>query len=124
MEHRNLGRTGVQVSPLCLGTMNFGGRSTEDASIEMIDCALAAGINFIDTANVYGHDPANFNTGRGRSEEIIGRVLARENRRQNVVLATKAHFPMGDDPNAKGSSRRHLIAQCEASLKRLQTDWI
>jgi aryl-alcohol dehydrogenase-like predicted oxidoreductase len=124
MEYRSLGRTGVQVSPLCLGAMNFGGRSVEAESAAMIDCALAAGLNFIDTANVYGHDPANGSAGRGRSEEILGRALARDGRRQNVVLATKAHFAMGDEPNAQGNSRRHLIAQCEASLKRLQTDWI
>jgi aryl-alcohol dehydrogenase-like predicted oxidoreductase len=124
MEYRSLGRTGVQVSALCLGAMNMGGRSSEEESAAIIDRALAAGLNFIDTANVYGHNPANFEEGRGRSEEIIGQVLAREGKRHNVILATKGHFSMSDDPNARGNSRRHLIEQCEASLKRLQTDWI
>jgi aryl-alcohol dehydrogenase-like predicted oxidoreductase len=124
MDYRPLGRTGVMVSPLCLGTMNFGGRADEATAAALIDHALAAGINFIDTANVYGHDPANFEVGRGRSEEIIGRALQRSGRRSHVVLATKAHFAMGPEPNARGSSRRHLVEQCEASLRRLQTDVI
>ena len=75
MEYRQLGRTGVKVSPLCLGTMNFGGRADEKEAAAILDQAIDAGINFIDTANVYGHDPANFQVGRGRSEEIIGRAL-------------------------------------------------
>lgn len=124
MEYRALGRTGIQVSPLCLGTMNFGGRSDEVEAAAIINHALDAGINFIDTANVYGHDPANFQSGRGRSELIIGQTLKQNGKRSQVVLATKAHFPMSDDPNARGNSRRHLVEQCEASLKRLQTDVI
>ncbi len=119
-----LGRTGVKVSRLCLGCMNFGGRASEPDSLEIIQHALEAGINFIDTANVYGHDPANFSLGRGRSEEIVGKALKQSGQRSRVVLATKAHFAMSDDPNTQGSSRRHLIEQCEASLKRLQTDTI
>lgn len=124
MEYRSLGRTGVKVSRLCLGTMNFGGRTDETEATAIIDHAIDAGINFIDTANVYGHDPANFQVGRGRSEEIIGRTLKQNGKRSEVVLATKAHFPMSNDPNAQGNSRRHIIEACEASLKRLQTDVI
>ncbi|MBC8098280.1 MAG: aldo/keto reductase, partial [Armatimonadetes bacterium] len=107
-----------------LGTMNFGGRSAESEAAAIIDHALEAGINFIDTANVYGHEPTNFQIGRGRSEEIIGRTLKNNGKRAQLILATKAHFPMGDDPNDLGSSRRHIITQCEASLRRLQTDVI
>lgn len=124
MKYRSLGRTGLQVSGLCLGCMNFGGRADETASLTIIEQALAAGINFIDTADVYGHDPANFSVGRGRSEEIVGKALRKHGKRDTVILGTKAHFPMSDDPNARGSSRHHLIAACEASLKRLQTDYI
>jgi aryl-alcohol dehydrogenase-like predicted oxidoreductase len=122
MEYRPLGRTGVKVSPLALGCMNFGGRADEKQSTEVVAAALDAGLNFVDTADVYGHDPATFEVGRGRSEEIVGRALA--GRRDRVVLATKAYFPMSDDPNSGGSSRRYLIAACEASLRRLNTDYI
>lgn len=122
MKYRDLGRTGVKVSELCLGSMNFGGRTNEMDAIEIIHHALDSGINFIDTANVYGHDPQNFSIGRGRSEAIIGKAI--KTRREQVVLATKAHFPMSDDPNAQGNSRRHIIEQCEQSLKRLGTDYI
>jgi aryl-alcohol dehydrogenase-like predicted oxidoreductase len=124
MDYRALGRTGVQVSRLCLGCMNFGGRTSESDSRAIVDRALDAGINFLDTANVYGHEPEDFSVGRGRSEEIVGRALARASSRERVVLATKLHFPMGDDPNDRGSTRRHIIASCEASLRRLGTDWI
>jgi aryl-alcohol dehydrogenase-like predicted oxidoreductase len=123
MEYVNLGRTGVKVSRLCLGCMNFGGRQDEAKSIRIINRALDEGINFIDTANVYGHDPQNFEFGRGRSEVIVGKALQGE-KRHRVVLATKVHYPMGDDPNAQGNSRRHIIEQCEASLQRLNTDHI
>ncbi len=122
MNYRNLGRTGVKVSPLCLGCMNFGGRTPEADSLEIIHRALDAGINFIDTANVYGHDPLNFSVGRGRSEQIVGKAL--KGKREHVVLATKMYFPMSDSPNAMGSSRRQIIAECEASLQRLDTDYI
>ena len=116
MEYRSLGRTGVQVSALCLGCMNFGGKSTPEDSYAIIDTAIDAGINFLDTANVYG---------RGRSEEVTGEALARNGKRQQIVLATKVHGTMADDdPNMLGNSRRHLIEQCEASLRRLQTDYI
>lgn len=124
MDYVSLGRTGVKVSRLCLGCMNFGGRTVEADSIEIIHAALDGGINFLDTANVYGHDPAEFSIGRGRSEEAVGKALRRGAKRGKVILATKAHFPMSDDVNAQGSSRRHLIEQCEASLERLQTDHI
>jgi aryl-alcohol dehydrogenase-like predicted oxidoreductase len=124
MDYRNLGRTGVRVSALCLGGMNFGGRVNEADSLRIIEGAVDAGINFIDTANVYGHAPADFQAGRGRSEAIIGQALRQGGQRARIVLATKAHFPTSDDPNGRGNSRRHLIAECEASLRRLQTDYI
>jgi aryl-alcohol dehydrogenase-like predicted oxidoreductase len=116
MDRRVLGRTGVQVSPLCLGAMMFGawGEPDHDAGIRIIHRALDAGINFIDTADVYS---------RGESEQIVGKALS-GGRRENVVLATKFHGTMGDDPNQAGNSRRWIINEVEASLKRLQTDWI
>jgi aryl-alcohol dehydrogenase-like predicted oxidoreductase len=116
MDYRALGRTGVKVSPLNLGCMMFGGATEPDESYRIIDRALDAGINFLDTANVYS---------RGRSEEVTGEALKRNGQRDRVVLATKVHGAMADDdPNAQGNSRRHIIAQCEASLRRLQTDYI
>ncbi len=116
MEYRSLGRTGVKVSVLCLGCMNFGGRTEPQESYAIIDRALEAGINFLDTANVYS---------RGRSEEVTGEALKRNGKRHQVVLATKVHGRMADDdPNALGNNRRHIIEQCEASLRRLQTDYI
>jgi aryl-alcohol dehydrogenase-like predicted oxidoreductase len=116
MEHRALGRTGVEVSPLCLGAMMFGdwGNRDHDDSIRIIHRALDAGINFVDTADVYS---------RGESEEIVGKALA-GGRRDDVVLATKVHGRMGDDPNQFGNSRRWIIKEVEASLRRLNTDWI
>jgi aryl-alcohol dehydrogenase-like predicted oxidoreductase len=115
MEYRSLGRTGVQVSPLCLGAMMFGawGNADHDESIRIIHAALDAGINFIDTADVYS---------RGESEEIVGKAL--KDRRDDVVLATKVHGTMGDDPNQYGNSRRWIIREVEDSLRRLGTDWI
>lgn len=115
MEYPNLGRPGVQVSPLCLGCMMFGGRTEPEDSYKIIDRAIDAGINFIDTANVYS---------RGTSEKVTGKALQRNGRRDSIVLATKVHGPMGEGPNEWGNSRRHIINQCDASLKRLQTDWI
>jgi aryl-alcohol dehydrogenase-like predicted oxidoreductase len=114
--HRNLGRTGMQVTPLCLGAMMFGewGNPDHDESIRIIHRALDAGINFIDTADVYS---------RGESEEIVGKALA-GGRRDNVVLATKVHGTMGDDPNQYGNSRRWITRAVEDSLRRLGTDWI
>ncbi len=116
MEYRQLGRTGVKVSPLCLGCMMFGGRTSAEDSYSIIDAALDAGINFVDTANVYS---------RGKSEEVTGEALKRNGKRARVVLATKVHGTMDEsDPNAQGLSRRHIVEQCEASLRRLQTDYI
>jgi len=116
MELRPLGRTGVKVSSLCLGCMMFGGKTSPDDSYAIIDKALDSGINFLDTANVYS---------LGRSEEVTGEALKRNGRRNHVVLATKVHGVMdAEDPNMQGNSRRHIIQQCEASLRRLQTDWI
>jgi aryl-alcohol dehydrogenase-like predicted oxidoreductase len=116
MNYRTLGRTGVEVSPLCLGAMMFGawGNPDHDESIRIIHRALDAGINFIDTADVYS---------RGESEEIVGKALG-GGRRDNVILATKVHGSMGDDPNQFGNSRRWIIREVENSLKRLNTDWI
>jgi aryl-alcohol dehydrogenase-like predicted oxidoreductase len=115
MEQRLLGRTGVSVSPLCLGAMMFGawGNTDHDESIRIIHRALDAGVNFVDTADVYA---------RGESEEIVGKAL--QGRRDRVVLATKVHGTMSDDPNERGNSRRWIVRECEASLRRLRTDWI
>jgi len=115
MEHRMLGRTGVSVSKLCLGAMMFGawGNPDHDEGIRIIHHALDAGINFVDTADVYS---------AGESEEIVGKAL--KGRRDDVVLATKVHFPFGDEPNHRGNSRRWIVTEVENSLRRLQTDWI
>ena len=116
MEYRTLGRTGVKVSPLCLGAMMFGawGNPDHEDSIRIIHRALDAGINFIDTADVYS---------AGESEEIVGKALA-GGRRDSVVLATKFHARMGDDPNQQGNSRRWIMQEVDNSLRRLGTDWI
>ncbi|MGA2478329.1 MAG: aldo/keto reductase [Spirochaetia bacterium] len=116
MKYRTLGKTGIKVSPYCLGAMMFGavgGNPDHDDSIRIIHKALDAGINFIDTADRYS---------QGESEEIVGKAL--KGRRDNIVLATKVNNPMGDDPNQQGNSRRWLIREVEASLRRLQTDHI
>src|SRR3954466_13620082 len=115
MEYRPLGRTGVQVSPLCLGTMMFGawGNTDHDDSIHIVHRALDAGINFIDTADVYSG---------GESEEIVGKAL--KGRGDDVVLATKLGVPMGDGPNHRGGSRRWIIEEVENSLRRLGTEHI
>jgi len=115
MVFRDLGRTGVKVSPLCLGTMNFPEPSGVAESITIINRALDGGINFIDTANVYN---------RGESEKIVGRALKENGRRGEVVLATKVYGQMGDGPNESGVSRYHIIQACEDSLRRLNTDHI
>ncbi|MCU1501250.1 MAG: Aldo/keto reductase [Ilumatobacteraceae bacterium] len=116
MRQRSLGKTGMQVSPLCLGAMMFGawGNTDHDESISIIHRALDAGINFIDTADVYS---------AGESEVIVGKALAGP-RRDDVVLATKAHGAMGRDRNMRGNSRRWLVREVDNSLRRLQTDWI
>jgi aryl-alcohol dehydrogenase-like predicted oxidoreductase len=115
MQYRTLGRTGIKVSPYCLGAMMFGalGNPDHDDCIRIIHKALDFGINFIDTADRYS---------RGESEEIVGKAL--KGRRDNIVLATKVHGPMGEDPNQQGSSRRWIMQAVEASLRRLQTDHI
>jgi aryl-alcohol dehydrogenase-like predicted oxidoreductase len=115
VQQRALGRAGVSVSQFCLGAMMFGswGNPDHDESIRIIHAALDAGINFVDTADVYG---------AGESEEIVGKALA--GRRDDVVLATKFHNPMRDDPNSRGNSRRWIFRAVEDSLRRLQTDWI
>ena len=116
VDRRTLGGTGVQVSPLCLGAMMFGawGETDHEAAIRIVHRALDGGINFIDTADVYS---------RGESEEIVGKALS-GGRRENVVLATKFHGTMGEDANQSGNSRRWIMREVEASLKRLKTDWI
>jgi len=116
MKLHSLGRTGIKVSPLCLGAMMFGawGNTDHDDSVAIIHRALDAGINFIDTADVYS---------QGESEIIVGKALATVDR-SRVILATKVHGNMGDDPNAQGNSRRWIIAECENSLRRLGTDYI
>src|SRR5215469_7240753 len=115
MDYRPFARTGVKVSPLCLGAMMFGawGNPDHDESISIIHAAIDGGINFIDTADVYS---------AGESEQIVGKAL--EGRRDQVVLATKVHAPMGSDPNMTGNSRRWIMQECENSLRRLKTDHI
>lgn len=121
MQHRKLGRSGLKVSSLCFGAMTFGEStgfmkgvtSPDDEARRVLDASLAAGIDFIDTADVYSE---------GRSEELLGKWL--EGRRDKVVIATKCRFPTGEGANDRGLSRRHVIAACEASLRRLRTDWI
>jgi aryl-alcohol dehydrogenase-like predicted oxidoreductase len=115
MRMRTLGGTGIKVSPYCLGAMMFGawGNQDHDDSVRIIHAALDAGINFVDTADVYS---------RGESEEIVGQAL--RGRRDDVVLATKAHGSMGDDPNMSGNSRRWIVREVDNSPRRLQTDYI
>ncbi|MEV8227317.1 aldo/keto reductase [Streptomyces sp. NPDC079167] len=115
MHYRTLGRTGIKVSPYCLGAMMFGAMGNPDhgESVRIIHRALDAGVNFVDTADFYSH---------GESEVIVGKAL--KGRRDDVVLATKAHLPMGDDPNRRGSSRRWLVRALEDSLRRLGTDHV
>ncbi len=115
MQYRMLGRTGVKVSPLCLGAANFGHPTPEAESIQIINHAMDNGINLIDTSNSYG---------KGESERIIGRALAASGRRHETLIATKAHYPTGPGPNECGNSRLHLMRACEDSLRRLQTDYI
>ena len=120
MEYRHLGRSGLKVSRLCLGTMNFGPHTTEPDSFAMMDRALELGLNFFDTANVYG-----WKLGEGWTEQIVGRWLAQGGgRRDKVVLATKVYGRMGEWPNQSHLSARHIKRACEESLRRLRTDWI
>src|SRR5829696_3782216 len=116
VEYRNLGRTGVKVSEICLGCMMFGGRTNEDDSADIIDRASEGGGNFLDTANVYSP---------GARQHAVGQALERNGKRDAIVLATKVNRAMDEeDPNASGNHRRHIIEQCEASLRRLQVDYI
>jgi aryl-alcohol dehydrogenase-like predicted oxidoreductase len=120
MEYVHLGRTGLKVSRLCLGTMNFGPQTSEADSFRIMDSALERGINFFDTANVYG-----WKKGEGWTEQIVGRWLAQgDGRREKVVLATKVYGTMGDWPNQSRLSARHIVRACEDSLRRLETDVI
>ncbi|MFW5995032.1 MAG: aldo/keto reductase [Spirochaetia bacterium] len=118
MEYRRLGTTGTKVSVLSLGTWRYGEATDEKDGIRIIHRALDSGINFVDTANIYP------DVKPGTSEEIVGKALAEDGRRQRTVLATKVHNPMGDDVNDRGNSRRHIMQAVEASLRRLQTDYI
>ncbi len=115
MEYRPLGRTGVMVSSLCLGAMNFGGVTSAEDGMAIIDKALDAGFNFIDTANVYNG---------GESERVVGDALQRNGKRDEIVLATKVFSTVGEGPNDRDASRYHIIKACEDSLRRLQTDHI
>jgi len=116
MQYRILGRSGLKVSELCLGTMTFGRETPEAESVAMLDAFVAAGGNFIDTADVYSH---------GGSEDILGRWLNAPGRqRDDFVVATKVRYPMGETPNATGLSRKHILSGITASLRRLQTDYI
>lgn len=125
MQYTSLGRSGLQVSRLCLGTMNFGWTTEEATSFKIMDRALEAGINFFDTADVYGGpQKPDIEKGYGISEEIIGRWLAQGGRRERIVLATKVYQPMDTGRNDRGLSAYHIRKACEDSLRRLQTDHI
>ena len=115
MEYRSLGRTGVQVSPICLGTANFGNPTPEGTARHIMQMALDAGLSIFDTANSYNE---------GESERIVGRFLKDTGQRDGVLLATKVYYPVGDGPNDRGLSRYHIMRACEDSLRRLQTDRI
>jgi aryl-alcohol dehydrogenase-like predicted oxidoreductase len=117
MQYVHLGRSGIKVSRFCLGTMNFGPQTSEAESFALMDRALELGINFFDTANVYG-----WKTGEGWTEQIVGRWLAQGGRRDQIVLATKVFGRMGDRPNQSRLSALHIKRACEDSLRRLQTD--
>jgi aryl-alcohol dehydrogenase (NADP+) len=120
MEHRRLGRTGLRVSPLCLGTMTFGIQCDEQTSVAILDRAADAGVDFLDTADVYPV-PMTPETAGG-SEEILGRWL--KGRRDRFVVGTKCYFPTGNGARDRGLSRRHVLAALDASLRRLQTDYV
>ncbi len=122
MNYRKLGRTGLKVSPLCLGTMQWGWTADEARSFEVMDAFIDAGGNFIDTADIYSRWVEG-NPG-GVSEMMIGRWMKERNNRQQLVLATKVRGPMGEGPNDQGLSRKHIIDAVDASLRRLQTDYI
>src|SRR5690349_5122983 len=112
MDYRFLGRTGVRVSPLCVGAMNFGESTPEGEAQRIMARALDAGVNLLDTADYYND---------GESERVVGRFIAASGRRHEMILATKVHFPTGPGPNDRGNSRLHVLRACEESLRRLQT---
>ncbi len=115
MDYRALGRSGLKVSPLCIGNMNFGNPTDEAEAARIVAAAVDAGINFFDTADMYNG---------GESEAILGRIVAEHGRRDELIIATKAFMPTGDGPNHRGSSRLHILRACEHSLRRLKTDYI
>jgi aryl-alcohol dehydrogenase-like predicted oxidoreductase len=120
MDYKHLGRSGLSVSRLCLGTMNFGWKTEEPESHAIMDRAHAEGVNFFDTANVYG-----FDAGKGRTEEVLGSWFTQGGeRREKTVLATKVYGGMSDWPNDTFLSARNIVRACEASLRRMRTDWI
>ncbi len=119
MQYTNLGRTGLRVSRIVLGTMNFGWQLDEADSHAILDRSYDEAINLVDTANMYGRVDYD-----GTSEQYIGSWFDKTGRRDQIVLATKVYAPMSDWPNDRGLSARHIIAACEASLRRLRTDWI
>ncbi|HEU5011839.1 MAG TPA: aldo/keto reductase [Roseiflexaceae bacterium] len=122
MKIRQMGRTGLKVSEICLGTMTFGNQADQETSFAIMDAADQAGVNFFDTADVYplGGDPGT----QGRTEEIVGNWLKDRGARERIVLATKCRGAMGSGPNDEGLSRKHIMSACDASLRRLQTDYI
>lgn len=115
MEYRLLGRTGLKISPLCLGTSNFADPTPEEECIAIVNRAIEAGINLIDTGDSYAN---------GECERIIGKAISLNHNRQKILLATKVHYPMGPGPNERGNSRLHILKACEDSLRRLKTDYI
>lgn len=121
MKLKRLGNTGLQVSEVALGTMTFGHQANQEVAFQMMDIAERAGVNFFDTANIYPDTEAGL---QGRTEEIVGNWLRVRKARERIVLATKCGGPMGEGPNQSGLSRKHILAACEASLRRLQTDYL
>ena len=115
MEYRSLGRTGMMVSPICVGTFNFTDPTPEDDALRIVEHALAAGINFFDTADSYLN---------GAAERCLGKAIARFTTRHQVVITSKSYFPVGPGPNDRGNSRLHILRSCEESLKRLGTDYL
>ena len=115
MHYRRLGRSGLKISELVLGTMNFGGATDEKAAVRIINRAVDEDINIIDCADIYNN---------GKSEEILGKALAGGIKRSSVFVTSKTFYALSDEPNAGGNSKHHIINACEESLKRLKTDYI
>lgn len=122
MKHRRLGRTGLKVSEVCIGTMTFAGQSDEATALRILDVAADRGVDFIDTADVYPIPPDPDTA--GRTEAVVGKWLEGSGRRDKYIVATKCRMRVGHGPNDEGLSRRHILAACDASLKRLRTDYI